>query len=304
MTATSPDRGNGPIVLGVDTEPGPLATAWAADEADRRGLQLRLVHALPSVAREFRPFDEGQYHKALRERADQALTRAAAEARARHPDLTITTAVTEDVPAPALCRESAQATLVVLGTRRLNRIEEVLSLSSVAVPVSAQAHCPVAVVPGPEHITQAPPYVVVGVDGSPASEAAVRFALDLAARRGADVRAVLVRRRGLLGPFDPHTAEAHLRELLIGATARPQALHAGVRLTHEVLHGHPVEDLARAAEHALAVVVGRRGGGGFTGMRLGSVPHGLLHRADCPVVTVPGPSEKGTDHRASPGRLL
>lgn len=39
--------------------------------------------------------------------------------------------------------------------------------------------------------------------------------------------------------------------------------------------------------HAIAVVVGRRGREGFTGMRLGSVPHGLLHRAVCPVVTVP-----------------
>ncbi|MGW4229466.1 universal stress protein [Streptomyces sp. NPDC004980] len=39
---------------------------------------------------------------------------------------------------------------------------------------------------------------------------------------------------------------------------------------------------------ALAVVVGRRGHGGYTGMRLGSVAHGLLHRAECPVITVPG----------------
>ncbi|MFF1570379.1 universal stress protein [Streptomyces sp. NPDC058293] len=58
-------------------------------------------------------------------------------------------------------------------------------------------------------------------------------------------------------------------------------------LTHEVPVGHPVEELARAAEHALAVVVGRRGNGGYLGMRLGSVVHGLLHRAQCPVVTVP-----------------
>ncbi|WP_342669639.1 universal stress protein [Streptomyces vietnamensis] len=60
-----------------------------------------------------------------------------------------------------------------------------------------------------------------------------------------------------------------------------------VRLTHEVLIGSPVETLADAAEHALAVVVGRRGRGGYSGMRLGSVVHGLLHRAHCPVITVP-----------------
>ncbi|MEV5973167.1 universal stress protein [Streptomyces sp. NPDC051921] len=48
-----------------------------------------------------------------------------------------------------------------------------------------------------------------------------------------------------------------------------------------------VETLATAAEHALAVVVGRRGRGGYTGMGVGSVVHGLLHRAHCPMITVP-----------------
>ncbi|MER5352144.1 universal stress protein [Kitasatospora sp. NPDC002551] len=293
MTATTPGHGSAPVVLGVDTDPGPMATAWAADEAHRRGLPLRLVHAVPSVVREFRPFDEGRYHKALRERADRALGRAAAAARARHPGLTVTTVVAEDVPAPALCRESAHASLVVLGTRRLSRVEEVLSLASVTVPVSAQAHCPVVVVPGPEHVTQERPYVVVGVDGSPTSAAAVRFAHGLADRRGADLRAVLVRSSGPLGGRTaPDEAEAEPRRLLSEATAGLRATDPGPHLTHEVLHGHPVEELARASEHALAVVVGRRGSGGFTGMRLGSVPHGLLRRARCPVVTVPLPSDE------------
>ncbi|MDH6127492.1 nucleotide-binding universal stress UspA family protein [Kitasatospora sp. GP82] len=71
--------------------------------------------------------------------------------------------------------------------------------------------------------------------------------------------------------------------------SRPMTTPACPLLTvsRQVLRGHPVEELATASEHALAVVVGRRGRGGFTGMRLGSVPHGLLHRAHCPVVTVP-----------------
>ncbi|MEU4498536.1 universal stress protein [Streptomyces sp. NPDC023998] len=63
----------------------------------------------------------------------------------------------------------------------------------------------------------------------------------------------------------------------------------GCALTHEVVRGHPVEELARDSEHALAVVVGRRGRGGYTGIQLGPVVHGLLHRALCPVITVPTP---------------
>ncbi|GAA1394651.1 universal stress protein [Kitasatospora putterlickiae] len=293
MTATTSGRGGRPVVLGVDSDPQPTATAWAADAAERRGLPLRLVHAVPSVAREFRPSDEGHYHKALRERADEALDRAAGEARARHPGLAITTVVEEDVPAPALCRESARASLVVLGTQRLSRVAEMLSLASVTVPVSAQARCPVVVVPGPEHTGQDPPFVVVGVDGSPAAAHAVRFALDLAAERRAGLRAVRVRQRAPFDRTDPLTAEAELRRELVAGTAGPHARHPGVPLVHEVVHGHPVEELARVSEHALAVVVGRRGDGGFTGMRLGSVPHGLLRRARCPVITVPAPPDGG-----------
>ncbi|MFJ3961121.1 universal stress protein [Streptomyces sp. NPDC090036] len=76
------------------------------------------------------------------------------------------------------------------------------------------------------------------------------------------------------------------RRLLSETTAGWSQEYPDVVLTHEVLTGHPVEALAGAAEHALAVVVGRRGKGGYTGMRIGSVVHGLLHRAHCPVITV------------------
>lgn len=288
MTSASPDGPGRPVVLGVDAlDTGSMPAAWAADEAARRGLPLRLVHAVPSLYREFRPFDEGRYHTALRERADRALDRAATLARERRPELDVTTVVAEDVPAPALCRESRNAALVVLGSRRLSRVEEALSTYSVAVPVSAQAHCPVVVVRDPEHTTQDPPYVVLGVDGSPSSEPAVDFAFAYADERRAALRVLWVWQRPPVGNLDEPATERMLRRMLFESTAGHHEHHPDVTVTHEVVHGHPVEELALASEHALAVVVGRRGNGGFTGMRLGSVPHGLLRRAHCPVVTVP-----------------
>ncbi|MFD8786873.1 universal stress protein [Kitasatospora sp. NPDC059599] len=288
MTPANSDSPGRSVVLGVDAhDTGPMAAAWAADEADRRGLSLRLVHAVPTLYREFRPFDEDRYHKALRERAEQALDRAADVAWGRHPGLALTTDVPEEVPAPALCRESRHAALVVLGSRRLGRAAEVLSTYSVAVPVSAQAHCPVVVVRNPEHTTQDPPYVVLGVDGSPSSAPAVDFAFDFAAERGAVLRVLWVWQRPPVGNLDDDATDRILRRLLFESTVGRHDRHPDVTVTHELVRGHPVEELARASEHALAVVVGRRGGGGFTGMRLGSVPYGLLHRAHCPVVTVP-----------------
>ncbi|PBC75857.1 nucleotide-binding universal stress UspA family protein [Streptomyces sp. TLI_235] len=279
-----------PIVLGVDARgPVQLATSWAADEADRRGLPLLLVHAVPRLTTDLRGFEK-RYREELHHNGSQMLDQAAALAGERHPGLEVTSTLLDGNPGQVLCRESKQAELVVLGSRRLSRTEEFLSTYSVAVPVSAQAVCPVVVVRGPEHITQDPPYFVVGVDGSPSSAAAVDVAFDLAARRGAGLRAIWVWQSQLIARVDEHAAVQTLRRLLTETTAGHASRYPDVRLTHEVIRGHPVEELARASEHALAVVVGRRGHGGFTGMRLGSVPHGLLHHAHCPVVTVPRPA--------------
>ncbi|WP_457030536.1 universal stress protein [Kitasatospora sp. P5_F3] len=289
MTFASTRR---PIVLGVDAlAPGLLVMAWAADEAERRDLPLRLVHAVPPMLRDIGGVDEARRHEALRKEGSLLLDKGAGFARRRHPDLAVSTGVLDGYPGQALCRESERAELVVLGSRRLSRTEEALSGSSVTVPVSAQAHCPVAVVCDPEHVTQDPQYLVVGVDGSPSSRAAIDFAFETAALRGAALRALWVWRSPLVALQDEHFGLQERRRLLGEATAGHAAAYPDVRLTHEVVRGHPVEELAKASEHALAVVVGRRGRGGFTGMRLGSVPHGLLHHARCPVITVPRPDD-------------
>ncbi|MEU9126898.1 universal stress protein [Kitasatospora sp. NPDC048540] len=280
-----------PIVLGVDArDHGQLATFWAADEADRRGLPLLLVHAVPQLTTDLCGVDP-RYNEELHRNGSQVLGRAAALAGERHPGLEVTCTLVDGEPGQVLCRESRQAEAVVLGSRRLSRTEEFLSTYSVAVPVSAQATCPVIVVREPEHITQEPPYLVVGVDGSPPSAAATDVAFDLAARRGAALRAIWVWQSQLIARVDEHMAVQTLRRLLTETTAGHASRYPDVDLTHEVIRGHPVEELTKASRHALAVVIGRRGHGGFTGMRLGSVPHGLLQHARCPIVTVPLPAD-------------
>ncbi|MER5642761.1 universal stress protein [Kitasatospora sp. NPDC002227] len=277
-----------PIVLGVDSlNISPMVVDWAAAEATRRNLPLRLVHAVLPEAYELRGFDGGRFHEALRHSGETALEKAMALVHERHPAVETTSLLAEDNPAKVLCRESERAQLLVLGSRRMNRLEEWLSGYSVTVPVSAQAHCPVVVIRAPEHVTQQPPYVVVGVDGSRSAAAAVEFAADFATRRRAALRAVSVWQVPLIVPAEEHAVAEMIREQLHQATAGLTDHDPDLDLTHEVLTGHPVEQLAQASAHALAVVVGRRGRGGFTGMRLGPVPHGLLHHAHCPVITVP-----------------
>ncbi|MEV3956166.1 universal stress protein [Streptomyces albogriseolus] len=283
--------GRRPIVVGVDPDPSKrLALAWAADEADRRRLPLRLVHAqgVPTGgyrSGETRPSWE-EWNQALHELGDQVLKEAVAFVRSRHPEVEVSTLLAEGEPAWVLRQEARGAALVVVGSWHLSRRRE-MSSSSVILPLTAHAPCPVAVVPEPEHVTQQPAYFVVGVDGSPHAAAAVDVAFEEAALRGAHLRALYVWHPPLLGVLDEDAAVRECRRVLSETVACRTATYPDVELHHEVVRGHPVQVLAEASEHALGLVVGTRGRGGFTGMLLGSVSQGVLHHAGCPVITVP-----------------
>ncbi|MFJ5026045.1 universal stress protein [Streptomyces goshikiensis] len=275
------------IVVGIDpVREWHLPLAWAADEAQRRRLHLRLVLAVPPQ-HDTHHVDDTPGQSALRRAGADRLEQACDWARDRHPEVEVTGDLLGGFPAPVLVSAATEARLAVLGSRHLSRTAEFFSAGSITVPVSAQARCPVVVVGEAEHVSQQPPYVVVGIDGSASATAALAFAFDDADLRGAALRVVCVWQRPVFMLDDEEVALRAQRILLSEATAGLSDKHPDVHVTHEVLTGHPVEELARAAEHALAVVVGRRGRGGYTGMRLGSVVHGLLHRARCPVITVP-----------------
>ncbi|MGZ9934756.1 universal stress protein [Streptomyces sp. NC-S4] len=275
------------IVVGIDpARDWHLPLAWAADEAHRRRLPLRLVLAV-APQHDTHHVDDTPGHMALRRAGADRLEQARNWVHARHPEVDVTDDLLHGFPAPVLGRVAKEARLVVLGSRHLSRTAEFFSAGSIVVPVSAQASCPVVVVGEGEHISRQPPYVVVGLDGSASATAALTFAFDEADLRGAALRVVCVWQPALFMPNDEEVALRAQRALLSEATAGLSDKYPDVHVTHEAMTGHPVEELARAAEHALALVVGRRGRGGYTGMRLGSVVHGLLHRAHCPVITVP-----------------
>ena len=284
MTSTA-ERGD--IVVGIDpVKNGHVVLAWAADEARRRGLGLGLVVAVPPH-HGARHGADARRHSALERSAAEALDTARAWVQARQPGVHVTIDVHDGSAAPLLAGLSNRAATVVLGSRHLSRTEEFLSAGSLVVPVTAQAHCPVVVVGDAEHVTQQPPYLVVGVDGSESSRAALAWAFEEADLRLCELRAVAVWQPPVFSLQSGATLFHAERRLLSECTAGWSEKYPDVRLTHEVLIGFPVEVLADAGEHALAVAVGRRGHGGYSGMRVGSVVHGLLHRAHCPVVTVP-----------------
>ncbi|WP_071659622.1 universal stress protein [Streptomyces humi] len=281
-----------PIVVGLAPDPGlRTALAWAADEAARRRLPLRVVHAEGVPTRGYRGREvppsweewNASLHKAGRHLLDEAVDFVAA----RHPDVETDTLLAEGDAVWVLREQSREAQAVVLGSQHLSRAQEVLGTASVAVPVMAHAHCPVVVVPEPEHTTQEPAFFVVGVDGSEHCAPAVDLAFEEAAFRGAELRALYVWQPGPLRIFDEYEPQQEDRRLLSEIVAGRHVRHPEVDLRHELVVGHPVQMLTEASAHALGLVVGTRGRGGFAGMLLGSVSQGVLHHARCPVLVVP-----------------
>jgi nucleotide-binding universal stress UspA family protein len=143
--------------------------------------------------------------------------------------------------------------------------------------------------------------VVVGVDGSEGSLAALRWAARYGAATKTPVKAVLVWHYPTAAaqpPVGHLPAEAEqevegeekgtLREAL--AKAAPDT--AGAQIDGVILYGHPAEALIDESSQASLLVVGRRGRGGFLGMHVGSVSQHCVNGAHCPIVVVRS-GEKG-----------
>ncbi|MFE4974765.1 universal stress protein [Kitasatospora sp. NPDC056651] len=138
------------------------------------------------------------------------------------------------------------------------------------------------------------PRIVVGVDGSPASEQALSWAIDYARAVGGTVHAIAAWEYpafyGWAGQGVP-TVETFNPEEIAGKTLTDTVVKvagddAGVRITESVTPGNAARVLLEAAKGAALLVVGSRGLGGFSGVLLGSVSRHLTEHAPCPVVVV------------------
>ncbi|WP_031078596.1 universal stress protein [Streptomyces sp. NRRL WC-3742] len=138
------------------------------------------------------------------------------------------------------------------------------------------------------------PRIVVGVDGSPASEQALKWALDYARAVGGTIHAVAAWEYpafyGWGGQGVP-TAETFNPEEIAGQTLaqaieKVAGTEPGVTITRDVVPGGAPQALLSAAKGAALLVVGSRGLGGFSGVLLGSVSRHVTEHAPCPVTVV------------------
>ncbi len=130
--------------------------------------------------------------------------------------------------------------------------------------------------------------VVVGVDGSPHSLAALRWSLTEGAARSAEVTAVYAWQIPFLsipGAFDRAELEQVSREFLI-STVSEVAHSPDIPLRTVIAEGDPIEALIAASKHAHLLVLGIRGRSPFKQLMLGSVSQACAAYALCPVVLV------------------
>ncbi|MCP9618736.1 universal stress protein [Nocardia otitidiscaviarum] len=304
MTAQHPDDphqlASAAVVVGVDGSAGSdTAVGWAADYAAARQRALRLVHGLDLVGMSA---VLGSYDvlippviEAVREGGRVLLDRAAAIARQRDPNLTVTVALTAQSPAALLIEESAHAYATVLGAT--GTAGSIAHLGSTLLAVTAHAHGAVVVVrpdPDADNAIHDSGPVVVGVDGGPVGEAAIAAAFREAAERGAELVAVHTWSDWSFGDFaggDRLTvpeSELEHREwaILAERLAGWQEKYPEVRVTRRVYPWAPADQLRTWSRTAQLVVVGNRGRGGFPGLLLGSTTNALVQHAHCPVLVV------------------
>ena len=282
----------GAVVVAVDGSTAHDADdPWAPDEAPRLGAPLRLVTVVDSQV-QLSPYEalasgSPSLAEHLDEGAHRILDRAAQRARARRDDLDVAVAVPWGPPAGALVRLSENAARVVVGAPAHGRLERIL-LGSVALPVVAHAHCPVAVVPS-DTVVATPRRILVAVDGSDARGRAAELAFSIAETAGAGITCVLGWNIEVQDGFvvtersssrwdavvERYTALGHR------VTDPVAARHPGVPVDIVVRHGSPANAVVEVAveRDVDLVVLGRRGAGGFRGLLMGSVSRRVVEHA-------------------------
>jgi nucleotide-binding universal stress UspA family protein len=276
------------ICVGVDgSSASQSAVRWAAVEAVAHNAELVVAHAYGwRVAGNRVQLPEVLAAEA-KASAEALIASAIEEARAAAPGVNVRGEAVLGTPDHILANASSTFDLVVLGNRGRGGFSSLL-LGSVSQHVATHATGSVVVVRGRPNPTGP---IVVGVDGSAASEPAVRWAFEEAVARGVGVLAVRVYVPGNAGlgvdisvPVeDPEQRREEEARHLADDIAAWQEKYPDVSVRSVALDGHTSETLVGLSSSAQLIVVGTRGHGGFAGLLLGSVGHQLLHHAECPV---------------------
>ncbi|HSK23171.1 MAG TPA: universal stress protein [Egicoccus sp.] len=283
------------IVVGVDaSEAAAHALRWAADEAGSAGARLVVVHAYrPPLAyvgdEDVVAHLDPALHEEVLGHLHEFLRRSGVDLSPLH----VEERLHPGRPSDGLLAASAAADLLVVGARGGGGFDG-LHLGSTAGHCARHASVPVVVVRPPA--PSSPARILVGVDGSSAAIHALRWATDLARRRGATIEVV-----GVYRPHDPEVpfggefpwhrasdthrrlrdrAQGHVDEAVMTVLEE-----SDVAWHTTVAQGHPAHLLVEESRMAQLLVVGATSGPARPG-HLGAVTRQVLHHAGCPVAVV------------------
>lgn len=274
------------VVVGVDgSKASERALAWAGRLVTATGGELVAVHAQRRPYAEIAPADDQRLLAERREIIEREWLRPAVDL-----GLEPRTIVVEGDPRTILpgTAEERDADLIVMGRSGAGGDPGFLHLGSVVEHLAHHVTRPLAVIPA--DMDRPVRRIVLGVDGSTESAAAVEWCARVAAALGASVEAVTVAEPP--AEWTPawsdenwrRSAERDVQEWIAPLTG------AGVPVDCVVVEElFPVDGLLHTADRddADLVVIGTRGAGGFTGLRFGGVAMRVLHRAERSLVLVP-----------------
>ena len=271
------------------------AVAWATREAVMRQLPITLMHAVPPVvvgwpvAQLYTDTPEWQKENGQHVVDQARKTLNASLSESESPE--VRTEIVYSSVVPTLIDASRDASMIVAGSQGLGALGRLL-LGSVTMALTHHAHCPVAVIHSDGSAARgsnAP--VLLGIDGSPASEAATALAFDEASHRGVGLLALHawsdVGVFPILG-MDWRDSEREGQEILAERLAGWQERYPDVHVERLIFCDKPSRWLREQSERAQLVIVGSHGRGGFPGMLLGSVSSAVAQSATVPVIVVRG----------------
>lgn len=280
------------VVACIDgSEDGQRALRYAVELAERRGAGLRLVH----VPHEYVPMNPVLpliASSTLTELGTSLLEHARREADEMSGGaLDVEVALASGPRAAAILEHTDDASAIVLGTRHPG-LRRVLT-GSTTTAIAARAECPVYCVPPswtPGHSSHR---VLVGVDGSAASDAVLDHAYGEADPRSATL---IVAHAWRPSDYYDHAIGTHrietdweassrrnLAELVAGRAADFPDVKVDLLLAYD----WPADVLEHASREVDLLVLGRRGHGGVLGRSVGSISRAMVRAGHCPVVVVP-----------------